>query len=228
MKTVIIYTLSDPRDGLIKYVGKTFRLERRFRDHLQDKSKTKKTSWIKNLKKDNLVPIIEELEVSDEINCDNVEKYWIEQLTAWGFVLKNTTKGGDGSFGVKPWNKGVTGVFKHSDESKKLMSDWGKSNTSGEKNGFFKKTHSDELKKKWSKERKGSKWNEKQIKKLGGDKHPSRKPVFCYDINNNFIKEYNAAIDAKIDGFDPNMISKVCRGLHKTHKNYIFKFYGKY
>ena len=224
MRDVFIYFLIDPRDNAVKYVGKTFRLNRRFRDHLNEKCNTKKTAWIKNLKKSGLLPEILKIEVTNEIECDFWERYWISQLKSWGFVLTNMTNGGDGSYGVEPWNKGVVGVFKHSEQSKKKMSDYRKKHTVGEENGFYGKTHSDENKKKWSEQRRGSKWNKKQWDKLGGKNNPNRKSVYCYDINRIFIKKYEAAIDAREDGFCPNLISKVCRGVNKIHKGYIFSF----
>ena len=74
---------------------------------------------------------------------------------------------------------------------------------------------------------KGSKWNDTQREKLGGKNNPNRKPVYCYDLGGDFIKKYDAAIDAEDDGFDRGMISKVCRGVNKTHKGHIFSFNKK-
>lgn len=57
---------------------------------------TSKNKWLKNLKNNNLKPIIEVLDETDESDISRLEKYWIEQFKAWGFKLKNETKGGDG------------------------------------------------------------------------------------------------------------------------------------
>jgi predicted GIY-YIG superfamily endonuclease len=51
METVFIYTLSDPRDNLIKYVGKTINLKRRFSEHLKESGNYKKPRWIQKLSK---------------------------------------------------------------------------------------------------------------------------------------------------------------------------------
>ena len=49
--------------------------------------------------------------------------------------------------------------------------------------------------------------------------------VICLDKNNNIVKEYECANYTKIDGFDPSMVLKVCKGIkYKTHKDFIFKF----
>lgn len=222
MKEIFVYTLTDPIDGLIKYVGITSRPTRRMVDHLNDKRNNLKSTWIKSLKNLGLTPLFEIIDVTDEENYCKVEQYWISQMKTWGFHLKNMTDGGDGSYGVKPWNKGLKGVFKHSDKSKEKMSKYRKENTLGEKNGFFGKQHSNETKEKARERMLGSNWNEVQREKLSGLNHPSRKPVYCYDLNGNLIKKYNAAIDAEIDGFSAHAISRVCRGIIKTHKSHIF------
>jgi group I intron endonuclease len=91
MKEVFIYTLTDPRTNLIRYVGQTNNLKNRLRQHVQTAinryTKTKKNNWIINLNKEGLTPIIEVLEVSFNPNED--ELYWIQQLTAWGYNLTN-------------------------------------------------------------------------------------------------------------------------------------------
>ena len=53
---VFIYSLSDPRTGEIRYVGKTVNLKRRLYGHLYDDEKTHKSAWIKSLKRLGLKP----------------------------------------------------------------------------------------------------------------------------------------------------------------------------
>lgn len=224
MKKITVYTLSDPRDGLVKYVGITSRPKKRLSEHINEDENNLKGAWIKRLKSLSLEPIYEVIDITDTDNFVWVEQYWISQFKSWGFPLKNMTDGGDGSYGVTPWNKGLKGVFNHSEESKQKMSEYRKLNTIGEDNGFYGKKHSDENKKRWSEQRKGSKWNDTQREKLGGKNNPNRKPVYCYDLSGNFIRKYDAAIDAEEDGFNRGMISKVCRGIHKSHKGHIFSF----
>lgn len=224
MKKIIVYTLSDPRDSEIKYVGVTTRPKRRLYEHIHDDENNLKSAWVKRLKLLGLVPIYEELERTDLDNFRWVEQYWISQFRVWGFQLKNMTEGGDGSYGVEPWNKGLRGVFKHTEESKLKMSEHRKVSTVGEGNGFYGKTHSDENKNRWSNQRKGTKWNDTQIEKLGGENNPNRKPVYCYDLDGKFVKKYDAAIDAEVDGFSRSMISKVCKGIRNSHKGHVFSF----
>lgn len=224
MKTIIVYTLTDPRDKLIKYLGVTYRPKRRLYEHLNSDENTIKGTWIKKLKSLNLKPIYDEIDVTDSDNYVWVEQYWISQLKSWGFPLKNMTDGGDGSYGVIPWNKGLVGVFKHSEESKKKMSEYRKEHTNGINNGFYGKTHSNIVKQKLSDRMKGSKWDDLRRGKLSGDNNPNSKKVYCYDLDGNLIKIYDTGISTKVDGFNPNLVSKVCRKKMLTHKGYVFSF----
>lgn len=118
MKTVYIYTLADPRSGEVRYVGKTNDLKVRRHNHLnscRDKN-THKRNWINQLRKEGMLPVMEVLDEVLQSEWHNWEKYWIHQMTAWGFKLVNYTEGGDGltfgnqtSFkkGLQPWNKGL-------------------------------------------------------------------------------------------------------------------------
>lgn len=224
-RKIWIYTLSDPRCGSIKYVGKTFRPKKRLYEHMTKiKSNTKKVAWIKSLLKKGLEPIFDILEETDIENSDWLEIYWISQFKTWGFNLKNHTNGGGGSYGVEPWNKGLRGVFKHSEESKKKMSVSRKGKCDGEKNGFYGKKHSKENLKKFSELGKKRKWSEEYKESIRGINSPNCKKIYCYDLEDNLIKVYAFGRQAIEDGFDWNQVSKVCRGVQKTHKKHKFSY----
>lgn len=118
MKTTFIYSLSDPRTNQIRYVGKTNNPKERLVNHCNPARyrPTYKFNWIKELRGLGLKPI---LEVIDEVPLDDWkfwEKFWIQLVKSWGFLLVNHTNGGDGltfgnqtSFkkGSKPWNTGT-------------------------------------------------------------------------------------------------------------------------
>lgn len=99
MKIIFIYTLSDPRTGFVRYVGKACDIQKRFRGHMTEKRNTHKTSWIKSLKAIGLEPTIEILE---EIICERdsvwqeAERFWIESLRQVGCNLTNLMSGGVG------------------------------------------------------------------------------------------------------------------------------------
>jgi hypothetical protein len=113
--TTYIYTLSDPRTGEVRYVGKTVNPKQRRHNHsnvARDKG-TYKRNWINQLKQNKLRPVFE---IVDEVQEDWKfwERYWIQQFKVWGFSLTNATLGGEGleiqnqtSFkkGSVPWNR---------------------------------------------------------------------------------------------------------------------------
>lgn len=96
---VFIYSLSDPRTGEVRYVGKAFDVTRRFYGHLCDKTNTPKTAWIKSLKRQGLKPQIvvvqSFLNVLDEV-WQNAERFWIESFRSSGCKLTNLDSGGIG------------------------------------------------------------------------------------------------------------------------------------
>lgn len=66
-------------------------------------------------------------------------------------------------------------------------------------------------------------WKEKMLKNRGGKS--AMKPVLCYDLNNNFIKEYESTMATEKDGFNHQCVINCCKGKQKKHKNH--KFYYK-
>lgn len=118
MKTVYIYTLSDPITKEVRYVGKTRNLAQRRHNHLnscRDKN-THKRNWINSLRKVGCLPVMQVLDEVPESEWQFWERYWIGQLKIWNTRLINHTAGGDGlttgnqtSFkkGNVSWNKGT-------------------------------------------------------------------------------------------------------------------------
>lgn len=100
MKTAFIYTLADPRDKKIRYVGKTINKYERRRSHFYNfvKQSNPKTLWIKELRSLGMKPIMEELEsVNYEFDSEweDAERFWISTLRFYGFDLLNRTSGGN-------------------------------------------------------------------------------------------------------------------------------------
>ena len=98
MDSVFIYSLSDPRDNQIKYVGKAIDTDVRLSYHLRNRNQgnTAKNNWIKYLIDKNLSPSLEILDEVPEGEWQFWERYWIAQIKAWGFILKNGDNGGLG------------------------------------------------------------------------------------------------------------------------------------
>jgi hypothetical protein len=99
MKIVYIYTLLDPRDNLVHYVGKCINPIIRLRSHLKPSNlirNTKKDQWIKSLLSLNLKPIISIIEKTTVKSWQRRERFWIKFYKEQGLNLVNTTSGGAG------------------------------------------------------------------------------------------------------------------------------------
>lgn len=96
-----IYSLRSPESDNVRYIGYTKKsLEKRLKGHLGDSYNSYKVNWIKGLKANNLIPIIELIE--DGISEDDVKQkeiHYIKLFKSFGAKLVNGTLGGDG---VKP------------------------------------------------------------------------------------------------------------------------------
>lgn len=95
MNLTRIYLLVDDEKN-IRYVGKTeLPLEKRFRDHLNDKSDTYKSRWIKSLLRDNKQPTIISVARVPFEEWEFWERHFIEYYRSIGCRLTNTTNGGE-------------------------------------------------------------------------------------------------------------------------------------
>jgi GIY-YIG catalytic domain len=125
---IYIYALVDPRDGRMRYIGKTTNPVKRFREHCNDKNaKLHRVCWIQSLKRQNLLPVMDILsELSDEANWQKEEMTWISCARDAGCDLTNGTDGGDGLTNITPEIKDkrrlkLIGV-KHTEERKNNIS----------------------------------------------------------------------------------------------------------
>lgn len=94
-RNFLIYTLSDPRNMEIRYVGVTCTtLSARLSQHIYDSKKggTYKRNWILSLIKLNMKPIISVIEVTTHLRWEEREKYWISYYEN----LTNSNSGGTG------------------------------------------------------------------------------------------------------------------------------------
>ena len=78
---VFIYGLADPRDHLIRYVGKTqCRLETRLEGHLKRPVSRGMRSWLSSLQRVGIVPEIVPIEVCRKFEWELRESHWIGKL----------------------------------------------------------------------------------------------------------------------------------------------------
>ena len=88
----VIYTIAHPLTNEIVYVGASKNLSKRAACHINSTGKTPIAKYIYNLKSIYLLPKIEIIEIGDNDELMFLERYWISQLSAWGFNLLNINK----------------------------------------------------------------------------------------------------------------------------------------
>ncbi len=87
-----VYVLAHPLTEEVGYVGITNNLYLRFKAHLEDRSpKNAKVNWIKNLKREGLIPSLRVLECPNTLeSAEERERYWIRYYLDQGACLTNT------------------------------------------------------------------------------------------------------------------------------------------
>lgn len=127
-----IYSLIDPIDNSIRYIGWTSNVENRYKQHLKEArrgSKNHRCNWIRSLFSKNVLPTISVIEEIPYSKRQEREVYWISYYGRENLV--NSTDGGEGQKGAVV-----------SDSVKRYFSEL----FSGEGNPFFGKTHTNETK----------------------------------------------------------------------------------
>jgi hypothetical protein len=98
MNPVYIYSLVDPRDKRVRYIGKTVNITKRYENHLHQMQgfNPHKENWIKKLTTINLKPELQIIEICNEKNWKDREKYWIAYYREKHNDLTNILDGGEG------------------------------------------------------------------------------------------------------------------------------------
>lgn len=112
MSITRIYGLVDPRDGKVRYVGRTAQpLSKRLRGHFYKRriaSHTRRDHWIALLLSLDAKPEIVCLAIV-EGNGFDAERWWIAKLKSLGMDLVNSHEGGGGCIpGTKPRRRSVS------------------------------------------------------------------------------------------------------------------------
>lgn len=104
-RKLFIYALIDPRDGRVRYVGRTVNsLVRRLREHLYQSKRDKfkhlpRVGWLSELALVGLKPTIQLLEICSIDNYQAAEKKWIAHYRAMHDDIVNANIGGNGTLG---------------------------------------------------------------------------------------------------------------------------------
>jgi hypothetical protein len=99
--TTFIYSLSDPRTGAIRYVGKSNDLAYRYKTHFR-REHSKKGRWVAGLAKQGLRPVMDVLDTVPLSEWAFWEQHWIQVVSGWGFRLLNMDNGGLGRGRTSP------------------------------------------------------------------------------------------------------------------------------
>lgn len=95
MRTTYIYLLRDPRDGAVRYVGKTVNWRIRHKAHRAARNETRCSLWIKELKSVGLLPTFEVIEeVPPNGGWEERERHWIGIYRRSDLILNMTIGGG--------------------------------------------------------------------------------------------------------------------------------------
>lgn len=101
MKTYSIYTLSDHRDGRVRYVGCTSQAPKvRLAGHLygakSGRERSRRADWLRRLLQDGVTPTMTIVESVDDGQWETAERRWIAEYRRNGADLTNESDGGAG------------------------------------------------------------------------------------------------------------------------------------
>ena len=206
-----IYTLKCPITEAIRYIGKTNNISKRYSAHLNNKAKNYKNSWVKSLIKQDLLPKIEILqEFINEEDCYNAEIFWIKEFRDRNYRLTNLRAGGksgnsedfklDKNPNAKISVETVLSIKNYLLNSDKTINEIAKihnckpSTIHNIKYGSWSEITGFTGKEKWV--RKDSILNRQKALKQSGLYDKQSIKVLQYDLEMNFIKEFNSISEA--------------------------------
>lgn len=88
-KATYLYTLTDPRTGIVRYVGKTDHPRQRLYQHLQHPTNDDMAAWIADLAGDALTPVMDVIEVVMDADWAQREARHIWRFRDMGYDLLN-------------------------------------------------------------------------------------------------------------------------------------------
>ena len=213
----LIYKITSPSGRL--YIGKTYDLRKRINAYKCDIKKNRKNLKLHNsLRKygwdAHVLEVIEE--VTDEL-LNEREMYWIAELKTYCYEYPNglnMTKGGDGQ----------RSTWMHDIERRKKQSE----SRRGVNGTFYGRHHTEENKKLASERtRKYNLEHGVKVPEWGAEKGREvvRRKIVCYDLNGDFVKEYNSLASASKElNIHHSCISESISKRKSQAKGYVFRY----
>lgn len=59
---------------------------------------------------------------------------------------------------------------------------------------------------------------------MGNAHATNKKPILCFDLNNNLVKEYESVSAVQQDDFNKKIVRAVCLGKRESYNGYIFRY----
>lgn len=212
--------------------------KKRYAQHIYNWKRTigklnKLNSWIKNLAKKDLLPIIEIIDEVDDLKWVEAEQGYIRLFKSFGCNLKNATVGGEGTCGYKMkessklkrketlktsklWhekNKNHSIIMK--EKHKQNLLNFGYAHLSDEKRKEIGKKHSDTMKIKF---KNNPELLNNLIKKI-------KKPVASLNDDGTINMIFESSAEAgRHYNINNTHITRVCKGKSKQTHGVIFKY----
>ncbi len=228
MKTYI-YSLTDPIDNQIKYIGKSNNPHKRYYNHIGDVKKgfkNKKCNWLRKLLNENKKPILQILEECDDNNWQERETYWITKINP----RCNHYAGGNGSTHISA--EKTSKIVLQFDLDNNLIKEYPSINEAARQTGLELANISNACNGKlnhtglfiWKIKGENKEFKNKTIKQ--------KRIVLQMDKNYKIISEYNSILEAsQLTGVPRTSISNCCfYNIEKTYNSsygFIWKFKEK-
>jgi hypothetical protein len=227
--TVTIYRLYDPRyPDITRYIGKTFQkdIRSRLNQHICHSKYYKRHScnWIKSLLRDNVRPKLEVLDNCDISEWENREKFYIDKYKT--DKLTNIEPGGN-STTIREYCK--IGTSKNTKEVIQMDLDYNiinnfKSCAEASRTMNINKSLIASACRKNGIISHGFRWKWKNNPNKCNPIDKRFTPVLQYDLDNNFLKEYNSVKEASMEtGIHPASITNCTHDITSRAGNYYWK-----
>ncbi len=221
-----IYTLSDPITKEIRYIGVTRNsLNKRLSGHIKDAQRYDyhNSRWIRSLLKNNLKPLIEQLDECDVYNWNDVETYWIAQFKCWGFNLTNSK---DLSTGISTYSDETIKKLRAAQLGRKLSEETKEKIRINTRISLIGKNRklSEETKEKLRIANIGKRALEKTKEKMSiAHKNRILRKIDQYSLGGIFIKRWNSIKEAE-QHLNIKCISRSCRNINNQSGGFMWKY----